>query len=130
MTDARTRVLQVRFESELDPGRPWSKRQTRLVTVVLYPLEVKRGLVTVDTAEARAVELARQMVQYRLFRPPNLDVLQCSAEVTLFDRVSESTAPPGLSQGKMPLAVENDRRPLSGDRLRRAFYAPWLAECL
>ena len=53
--------------------------------VVLYPLEVKRQLVTVDTTKDRAVKLAREIIQRRCYRPLDLDTLTCSVEVTMFD---------------------------------------------
>jgi hypothetical protein len=52
---------------------------------VLYPLEVKRRLVTVDPAKGRAVKLAREIIQRRCYRPADLDTLTCTVEVTLFD---------------------------------------------
>jgi hypothetical protein len=53
--------------------------------VILYPLEVKRMLATVDTAKGRAVKLAREIIQRRCYRPPDLDTLTCAVEVTRFD---------------------------------------------
>jgi hypothetical protein len=84
MSHSRTRVIQVVFESAPDLKRPW-KRQTRLVAVVLYPLEVKRRLATVETAKARALELARQIIERDCFRPPILEKLNCQVEVTHYD---------------------------------------------
>ena len=53
--------------------------------MVLYPPEVKRQLATLEAATARALELARQIIQRRCYRPPDLDTLQCIVEVTMFD---------------------------------------------
>jgi hypothetical protein len=39
----------------------------------------------VDTANARAVYLARQIIERDLFRPPILEALNCSVEITEFD---------------------------------------------
>jgi hypothetical protein len=75
-------VLQVRFTSEPDPHNHGA--QIRFAAVVLYPLEVKRQLATLDAATARAIELARQIIQRRCYRPPNLDALTCTVEVTMF----------------------------------------------
>jgi hypothetical protein len=55
------------------------------VAVVLYPVEVKRQLATLETATARALELAREIIQRDLFRPPKLEALRCSVEVIEFD---------------------------------------------
>ena len=86
MHDFRTRVLLVRFTSDRDPLQPrFQGEQARFAAVVLYPLEVKRQLVTVDTAKARAVELARQIITRCCYRPPDLETLTCTAEVTVFD---------------------------------------------
>jgi hypothetical protein len=83
MRDFRTRVLQVRFTSEPDPRNHGA--QIRFAAVVLYPLEVKRHLATLDAASARAVQLARQIIQRRGYLPPDLDTLACNVEVTMFD---------------------------------------------
>jgi hypothetical protein len=53
--------------------------------VVLYPLEVKRQLATLEAATACAIELARQIITRRCYRPADLDTFQCTAEVTRFD---------------------------------------------
>jgi hypothetical protein len=50
--------------------------------VVLYPLEVKRRLVTVDTAMGRAVKLTRGSIRRRYYQPPDLDRLAPTVEVT------------------------------------------------
>jgi hypothetical protein len=81
--DHRTRVIQVRFTSEPDPRN--SGAQIRFAVVVLYPPDVKRRLSTREAATARAIELARRIIQRRCYRPPDLDALACNAEVTLFD---------------------------------------------
>ena len=75
MHDFRTRVIQVRFTSG----------PIRFAAAVLYPLEVKRRLVTLDTAKGRAVKLARRIIRRDCYRPPDLDTLACSVEVTMFD---------------------------------------------
>ena len=75
MHDPRTRVIQVRFSSG----------PIQYAAVVLYPPEVKRQLATLEAATARAVDLARQIIQRRCYRPPDLDTLTCSVEVTMFD---------------------------------------------
>ena len=86
MRDHKTRVLLVRFTSDLDPLQPHLPcEQTRFAVVVLYSLEVKRQLATLETASARAIELARQIIQRRCYLPPDLDALTCIAEVTRFD---------------------------------------------
>jgi hypothetical protein len=85
MRAVRPRVLEVRFTAEGNPERPWKGGQIRLAAVVLYPLEVKRWLATVEAAKARAVELARQLIERDCFRPPGLEALTCSVEVTLYD---------------------------------------------
>jgi hypothetical protein len=83
MRPSFTRVIRITFESNPDPDHPW-KRQTRIVAVILYPIEVKRQLATVDNAKACAVELARQIIERDCFRPPILEALNCSVEVTLY----------------------------------------------
>src|SRR5690349_2041482 len=85
MRDFRTRVLLVRFSSDPDPDRPRKRERIRFAAASLYPPEVKRPLVTVDTAEGRAMKLARQIIERQAYRPPDLDALQCTVEVTLFD---------------------------------------------
>ena len=86
MRDFRTRVLMVRFTSDLDPLQPrLQSEQTRFSVVVLYPPEVKRQLATLEPATARAIDLARQIIQRQCHRPPDLDTLQCTVEVTRFD---------------------------------------------
>jgi hypothetical protein len=83
MPDHRTRVIQVRFTSEPDPRN--SGAQIRFAVLVLYPPDVKRRLATREAATARAIELARQIIHRRCYRPPDLDSLQCTGEVTTFD---------------------------------------------
>jgi hypothetical protein len=85
VSDNRTRVLQVRFRANGDAERPWKGGRIRLAAVILYPQKVKRQLRTVETAKARAIELARAIIERDCFRPPNLDALECSAEVVMFD---------------------------------------------
>ena len=86
MRDHKTRVLLVRFTSDLDPLQPHLPcEQTRFAVVVLYSLEVKRQLATLETASARAIELARQIIHRRCYHPPDLDTLDCNVEVTLFN---------------------------------------------
>ena len=85
MRDFRTRVLQVRFTSDPQGDCLRKAGQTRFAVVILYPLEVKRQLVTVDTAKGRAVKLAREIIQRQAYRPPDLNALACTVEVTMFD---------------------------------------------
>jgi hypothetical protein len=75
MHDPRTRVIQVRFTSG----------PIRYAVVILYPLEAKRQLATLEAATVRAIELARQIITRRCYRPPDLDALTCNVEVTMFD---------------------------------------------
>lgn len=75
MRDFQTRVFLVWFSSG----------PIRFAAVVLFPPEVKRQLVTLEAATARAVELARQIIQRRCYRPLDLDTLACNVEVILFD---------------------------------------------
>jgi len=77
------RVIQVAYEWR--PAERWRKDYTRIVAVILYPLEVKRQLATLEAATARALELARQQIQRALVCPPKLETLQCSVEVIEFD---------------------------------------------
>jgi hypothetical protein len=81
--DVRTRVLLVRFKSDPDPRNHGA--QIRFTAVILYSLEVKRQLATLEAATRRAIELARQIIQRRCYLPPDLDALTCTAEVTMFD---------------------------------------------
>lgn len=81
--DVRTRVLLVRFTS--DPNLRNHGAQIRFTAVVLYPPGVKRQLATLEAAKAHAAELARQIIQRRCHRPPDLDTLACNVEVTMFD---------------------------------------------
>ena len=82
MPDYRTKVLLVRFTTEPDPRYDG---QIHFSVVVLYPLKVKRQLATLEAATCRAIELARQIITRRCYRPPDLDALTCTAEVTMFD---------------------------------------------
>jgi hypothetical protein len=82
MPDFRTRVIQVRFTGPPDPRQDG---QARFAVVVLYPLEVKRQLATLEPATARAIELARELIKRQCYQPPDLDTLQCTVEVTMFD---------------------------------------------
>lgn len=83
MHDVRARVIQVRFTSE--PDARSNRAHMRYAAVVWYPLDIKRMLATVTTAKGRAVKLARGIIQRRCYRPPDLDTLHCTVEVTLFD---------------------------------------------
>jgi hypothetical protein len=78
----KTRVIEVTYESPPAPDLPRRPERIRLAVLVLYPLEVKRQLATVDNAKARAIQIARQILQKRLDRLPDLDALNCSAVVT------------------------------------------------
>jgi hypothetical protein len=78
-----TRVIRVVYEWR-PPGR-WRADGTRIAVVILYPIEVKRRLATLEAASARALELAREIIQRDLFRPPVLEALKCSVEVIEFD---------------------------------------------
>ena len=75
MRGFQTRVIQVRFSSG----------PVRYAAVVLFPPEVKRQLSTLEAVSARAIELARATIQRRCYRPPDLDTLTCTVEVTMFD---------------------------------------------
>ena len=83
MKPFHTRVIQVAYEWR--PAERWRTDCTRVVAVVLYPIEVKRQLATLEAATARAIELARQKIQRALAMPPNLETLKCSVEVLEFD---------------------------------------------
>ena len=85
MRDCCTRVLQVRFTSDPQGDCLRKAGQTRYSVVVLFPPEVKRQLATLEAATARAVELARQVIHRRCYRPPDLNALTCTVEVTPFD---------------------------------------------
>jgi hypothetical protein len=85
MRDFRTRVLLVRFTSDPDVGRTRKDERIRFGAVILYPPEVKRQLATLEAATARAIDLARQIIQRQTHRPPDLDALRCAVEVTRFD---------------------------------------------
>jgi hypothetical protein len=85
MRDFSTRVIQVRFTSDPEGDCLRKVGPTRFTVVVLYPLEVKRRLVTVDAAKGRAVKLAREIIQQRCCQPSELNTLQCTVEVILSD---------------------------------------------
>jgi hypothetical protein len=78
-----TRVIQVAYEWR--PAERWRKDYTRIVVTILYPIEVKRQLATLEAATGRALELARQKIERDLFRPPVLEALKCTVEVIEFD---------------------------------------------
>jgi hypothetical protein len=84
MRDFRTRVIQVRFTSDPEGDR-LKVGPIRFSAVVLYPPEVKRKLATLENASTRAVELARETIKRGCYRPPDLDALTCTVEVTMFD---------------------------------------------
>ena len=54
MRDFRSRVIQVRFTSELEGDCLRKADQTRYCVVILYPLGVKRQLATLEAATTRA----------------------------------------------------------------------------
>jgi hypothetical protein len=83
MKPLRTRVIRVAYEWR--PAQRWRKDCTRIVAVVLFPIEVKRQLATLEAATTRAIELAAEKIQRDLFRPPLLEALKCSVEVIDFD---------------------------------------------
>jgi hypothetical protein len=61
-----------------------------LIRKLSFPLSRRycqrcRELATLDAASARAVQLARQIIQRRGYLPPDLDTLACNVEVTMFD---------------------------------------------
>lgn len=85
MPDHRTRVIQVRFTSDAQGDCLRKVGPIRYAAVILYPLPVKRQLATLEAASARAIELARQIIQRQAYHPPDLDTLACTAEVTMFD---------------------------------------------
>jgi hypothetical protein len=85
MRDRRTRVIRAVFESPANPDRFSAKERGRFVVVVLYPEDVKRQLGTATAALARALEIAREQIQDRLYKPPDLDALEASAEVVTLD---------------------------------------------
>jgi hypothetical protein len=65
--DRRTRVIRAVFDSPADPDRFSRKERCHFAVVVLFPLEVKRQLKTLRAAQARALEIARQMIQDRIY---------------------------------------------------------------
>ena len=110
MHDFRTRVLLVRFTSDLDPLQPRVQgEQIRFAVVVLYPPEVKRQLAAVENASARAIDLAREIIQRRCHRPPNLDALACTVEVTRFDLRPFAEAAWTLDDGTRVWITEADQ---------------------
>ena len=111
MKPGLTRVLRVVYEGEPDPKKPWNTRRTRLAAVVLYPLEVKRKLATVDTAKARAIKLAGELIERCCHRPPRLEALRCSAEVVEFDLQPFGPARWSLEDGTKVWITEVDRAP-------------------
>ena len=107
MRDCRTRVLLVRFTSEPDPrncGAP-----IRFGVVILFPPEVKRQLATLAAASTRAIEFARQIIQRQAYRPPDLDALACTVEVTLFDLRPFTDVAWTLENGTKVWIVEAER---------------------
>ena len=83
MKPFHTRVIQVVYEWR--PVERWRTDRTRIVVTILYPLEVKQQLATREAASARAVELARDIMQRDLYRPPRLEALTRTVEVIEFD---------------------------------------------
>jgi hypothetical protein len=69
------------------PGRwlLYKAGRIQFVAVVLYRPDVKRQLATLEAATVRAVELAREIIKRQAYRPPDVDTLTCTVEVTLFD---------------------------------------------
>jgi hypothetical protein len=114
MRDFRTRVVQVRFTSDSQGDCLRKAGPTRFAVVVLYPLEVKRRLMTVDTAKGRAVKLAREIIQQRCHRPPDLDTLTCAVEVTRFDLRPFAEVAWTLEDGTKVFLTEAER-PLPSD---------------
>lgn len=82
MKPFHTRVIQVAYEWW--PAERWRTDYTRIVAVILYPIEVKRRLATPEAAMARALELAPQKIERVLASPPKLEALKCSVEVIEF----------------------------------------------
>ena len=85
MLDRRTRAIRVTFDPPPDPDRFSKKERCHFAVVVLFPLEVKRQLKTLRAAQARSLEIARQMIQDRIYKAPDMDALESKAEVILFD---------------------------------------------
>jgi hypothetical protein len=85
MRDFETQVLLVRLRSDPDGDCLSKVGRVRFAVAVLYSLEVKRQLATLEAATARAIELARQIIQRRCYQPPDLGALTCAVEVTRFD---------------------------------------------
>ncbi|HEY0790260.1 MAG TPA: hypothetical protein VGD78_04270 [Chthoniobacterales bacterium] len=79
------RVIRVTFDSPPDPDRFSRKERCHFAVVVLYPIEVKRQLRTVEAAFAQAQEIARRQIEARLYKPPDLDALETSVEVVMLD---------------------------------------------
>lgn len=82
MRDRRTRVIRVVFESPPDPDRFHAKQRCRFAVVVLFPEEVKRQLGHVESAKARALEIAREQIRSQIYNPPRPGAFEPSAEVT------------------------------------------------
>ena len=76
--DFCTRVIQVRFASDPDGSCLHKAGRIRFVAAVLYRPELKRQLATLKSATTRAIELARQIIQRRCYRPPDFDALTSS----------------------------------------------------
>ena len=89
-------MLRVRFSSG----------PIRFAATILYPLEVKRQLATPGAAAGRAVELARQIIQRRCYRPPDLDTLACALQVAEFDLKPFTDAAWNLEDGTRVYLVE------------------------
>jgi hypothetical protein len=104
MADFRTRVIQVRFSSG----------PIRYAGVVLFPPEVKRRLATLEAAGARSMELARQIIQRRCYRPPDLDALTCTAVVTMFD-LRPFTDVPWIQDDGTKVFLTEAEQPLPSD---------------
>jgi hypothetical protein len=107
MKPFHARVIQVAYEWR--PAERWRKDFTRIVAVVLYPTEVKRQLATLEAATARALELARDVIQRDLFRPPKVKALQCSVEVVEFDLRPFSEVATTLEDGTKVWITEVER---------------------
>jgi hypothetical protein len=75
MHDFRTRVIQIRFTSDPDGDCLRKVNPTHFSVVVLYTLEA---------AASRVIELAREIIKCRFYRPPGLNALRCTVEVTTF----------------------------------------------
>jgi hypothetical protein len=85
MPSQPTRVLRAVFQSPPDPDRFSGKEWCRLVVVVLFPDEVKLQLKTLRIAQARALEIARKMINDRLYHPPDLDAMNAEVESVMLN---------------------------------------------